>query len=79
MEWLLELGRFHYDPRIKIEQQYTRFGEGALDPKSDRPVQLQSAALHQFGNFPAGNDTNAENSVGTTVVAAPACTLTGPS
>ena len=63
MERLRQLGGFHHDPRMEGHEGHARFREGAFYPKPDGPIELQPSVLHQFCDFPTGDDAHAEDAV----------------
>jgi hypothetical protein len=67
MERLRQLGRFHYDPRIEVQERHTRLREGVFHPNPDCPVEFRSSALHKFRDFPTGDNADAESAVRATV------------
>jgi hypothetical protein len=73
MERLRQLSGFHHDLRIEVQKGHTWFSEGALYPGPDCPIELQPSILHEFGDFPTRDDTDAEDAVSATFenVAAP--------
>jgi hypothetical protein len=63
MERLRQLGWFHHDVRMKVQKGHAWFSKGALYPKPDCPIELQSSVLHEFGDFPTRDDADAKDAV----------------
>ena len=63
MERLRQLGGFHHDLRMEVQKGHARFREGTFDPKADGSIELQPSVLHEFRDFPTGDDANAEDAV----------------
>ena len=66
MERLRQLGRFHYDPWMKVQKRDTRLSESGLYPKTDCPIELQPSVLDELCDFPTRDDTDTEYAVGAT-------------
>ena len=58
-----QLGGFHYDQRVEVQQRDARFREGAFYPQADGSIELQPSALHELRNFPTGDDADAKDAV----------------
>ena len=63
MERLRQLGGFHHDPGIQAQKRHARLRKGALYPRLDGPIELHPSVLHEFRDFPTGDDANAEDAV----------------
>ena len=63
MERLRQLGGFHHDPRAEVQKRHARFRKGAFDPNHDAPIEFQPSVLHQFRDFPTGDDADAEGAI----------------
>ena len=63
MESLRQLGGFHDDLWMEVQKRHARFRKGAFYPTSDRAIELQPSVRHKFGDFPTGDDANAEDAV----------------
>ena len=66
MERLGQLSGLHYDLRMEVLKRYARLREGAFHPKPDGAIKFQPSVLHKFGDFPTGDDADAENAVSAT-------------
>ena len=65
MERLRQLGGFHHDLRVEVQERDARFRKGVFYPKPDGPMELQPSVLHKFRDFPTGDDANTEDAVST--------------
>jgi len=48
---------------MEVQKGHARFREGTFDPKADGSIELQPSVLHEFRDFPTGDDANAEDAV----------------
>jgi hypothetical protein len=58
-----QLSGLDYDPRSKRQGRDTRRCKGDFYPKPDLAIELLPSVLHQFGDFPTGDDAYVENAV----------------
>ena len=63
MERLRQLCGLHHDLWIQVQKGHARFSKGALYPKPDCPIKLQSSVLYEFRDFPTRDNADAEDAV----------------